>query len=140
MLFIIALLAIVTLLILFFQKNQLQKNVVIDSELIKETKYDILEPKFTINSNDQKIAITANEGNFINDDEILLRNQVIFKSDQFEIHSDDVFFDKKKQTARSKNDSIFFSEGTKIHSQGFDIIEQGNIIQFNGKTLLTLTK
>ena len=140
MLFIIALLVLITLLVLFVQKNLLEKKVVIDSELITETKYDILKPKFTINSNDQKIAITANEGNFINDDEILLRNQVIFKSDQFEIHSDDVFFDKKKQTARSKKDSIFLSKGTKIQSQGFDIIEEGNIIQFNGKTLLTLTK
>ena len=39
----------------------------------KINRSDITKPKFTINSENQKISISANEGNFLNNDEILLK-------------------------------------------------------------------
>ena len=47
---------------------------------------DILEPKFSINSKEQKISVTATEGNFLTEDEIALEKNVIFKSNKFKIN------------------------------------------------------
>jgi len=68
----------------------------------------------------------------------VLENDVVFKSDKFKIYSSKVLFDKKNQTAYSKNDSTFVSEGTTIKSKGFEIIDKGNTIQFYGKTKIIL--
>ncbi len=99
---------------------------------------DITKPKFTINSEDQKISISANEGNFINNNEILLKNDVVFESNKFTIYSDDVIFNKNDQTAASKVKSKFVSENTSILSDGFEIVDNGNQIKFNGKTTINL--
>tara|TARA_B110000438_G_scaffold282527_1_gene309668 strand:- start:28 stop:405 length:378 start_codon:yes stop_codon:yes gene_type:complete len=125
---------------MFFKKNYLDKKNDFYINYSKNSSYDILKPKFAINNLKEKINVTANEGNFINDDEILLKNNVLFKSSNFKIFSNDVTFDKRKQTANSKSDAIFIAEKTKIESKGFDIIDQGNIILFNGKTHLILSK
>ena len=105
-----------------------------------KTSYDILKPKFIINNSKEIINISANEGNFINENEILLQNEVLFESDKFKIFSNNVLFDKANQTANSKSDSIFVSNKTKIKSKGFNIVDQGNIIEFKGKTYLILSK
>jgi len=99
---------------------------------------DISEPKFSINSKEQKIYLTANEGNFLTEDEIVLEKNVIFKSDKFKIYTDNVIFNKKTLVASSQNNSKFISNNTSIDSAGFDIIENGNIINFKGKTKLIL--
>ena len=99
---------------------------------------DITKPKFTINSESQKISISANEGNFINNEEILLKNDVVFKSDKFTIYSDDVIFNKDEQTAKSLQESKFISKNTSISSNGFEIIDEGNKINFKGKTVIKL--
>ena len=99
---------------------------------------DISKPKFSINSNTQKISVTANEGNFLNKDEIVLEKNVIFKSNKFKIITDNVVFNKKTLVASSKDKSKFISNNTSIDSAGFDIIENGNIINFKGKTKLIL--
>ena len=99
---------------------------------------DITKPKFTINSEDQKISISANEGNFLNNNEILLKNDVVFESNKFTIYSDDVIFNKNDQTAASKVKSKFVSENTSILSDGFEIVDNGNQIKFNGKTTINL--
>ena len=99
---------------------------------------DISEPKFSINSNKQKISVTANEGNFLTEDEIILEKNVIFKSNKFKIYTDNVVFNKKTLVASSKDESKFISDNTSIDSAGFDIIENGNIINFKGKTKLVL--
>ena len=99
---------------------------------------DISKPKFSINSNTQKISVTASEGNFLNKDEIVLEKNVIFKSNKFKIITDNVVFNKKTLVASSKNESKFISNNTSIDSAGFDIIENGNIINFKGKTKLIL--
>ena len=80
----------------YVQQNH---SIKIESEFKKvniDNSYDILKPKFTINNNKQKIAVTANEGNFLNNDKILLQNNVLFESNNFKIYSDKVLFDKKK--------------------------------------------
>ena len=99
---------------------------------------DISEPKFSINSKKQKISVTANEGNFLTEDEIILEKNVIFKSNKFKIYTDNVVFNKKTLVASSKDESKFISDNTSIDSAGFDIIENGNIINFKGKTKLVL--
>ena len=99
---------------------------------------DISEPKFTINSKKQKISVTANEGNFLTENEIVLEKNVIFKSTKFKIYTDNVVFNKKTFVASSQDKSKFISKNTSIDSAGFDIIENGNIINFKGKTKLVL--
>ena len=61
-----------------------------------------------------------------------------FKSKNFKIYSDEVTFDRKEQIANSKKKSRFESDGTEIISEGFSILQQGDIILFNGKTSLIL--
>ena len=99
---------------------------------------DISEPKFSINSEEQKISVTAKEGNFLTEDEIALEKNVIFKSNKFKIYTDNVVFNKKTLVASSQDNSKFVSDKTSIDSAGFDIIENGNIINFKGKTKLVL--
>ena len=105
---------------------------------ISSTKSDIIKPKFSINSENQKIAVTAKEGNFISENIILLKKNVIFKSKKFKIMSDDVVFDKKYLTASSSQKSKFISKKTSILSDGFEIADNGNKINFNGKTILII--
>ena len=100
--------------------------------------FDIINPSFTINSNKERISIKAKKGNFINSDLILLEKNVSFKSSNFTIYSDRAIFDKKEQTAESKSDSVFESNKTEISSEGFKIIDQGEVIFFNGKTSLII--
>jgi len=105
---------------------------------INEKTSDISEPKFSINSKKQKITVTANEGNFLTENEIVLEKNVIFKSKKFKIYTDNVIFNKKTLVASSQDKSKFISNNTLIYSAGFDIIENGNIINFKGKTKLVL--
>jgi len=105
---------------------------------INNKKADITKPKFAISSDKQKISITAKEGFFLTNDKIKLEKNVIFKSSRFKILSDNVIFNKKNLVASSDHKSKFFSENASIDSVGFDIIENGNIINFKGKTKLIL--
>ena len=113
--------------------NNFQKKIEIN-----EKTSDISEPKFSINSKEQKISVTAKEGNFLTEDEIVLEKDVIFKSNKFKIYTDNVVFNKKTFVASSQDESKFISNNTSIDSAGFDIIENGNIINFKGKTKLVL--
>jgi|TARA_B110000438_G_scaffold277862_1_gene300857 hypothetical protein len=99
---------------------------------------DITNPKFSINGDKQKISITANAGNFITENEIKLEDNVIFMSKKFKIYGDNVIFNKINMIASSKDKSRFISNKTSIDSNGFEIIENGSIINFNGKTKLIL--
>ena len=118
----------------FFESNDNSEN----KFYINKKTSDILEPKFSINSKKQKISVTANEGNFLTEDEIVLEKNVIFKSNKFKIYTDNVVFNKKTFVASSQDKSKFISNNTSIDSAGFDIIENGNIINFKGKTKLVL--
>ena len=127
-------------LIFFFVKDEIFSKSEIKFDTISDNSFDILNPKFTINNANEIITIQAEKGNFLNKNNIVLENNVVFKSDKFKIYSSKVLFDKKNQTAYSKKNSTFISEGTTIESKGFEIIDKGNTIQFNGKTKLTLLK
>ena len=105
---------------------------------ISSSESDIIKPKFSINSENQKIAVTAKEGNFISENKILLKKDVIFRSKKFKIMSDDVVFDKKYLTASSSQKSKFIAKKTSIVSNGFEIFDNGNKINFNGKTILII--
>ena len=82
--------------------------------------------------------MTANEGNFLTEDEIALEKNVIFKSNKFKIYTDNVVFNKKTLVASSQDKAKFVSENTSINSAGFYIIENGNVINFKGRTKLVL--
>ena len=99
---------------------------------------DIAEPKFAINNETKKIYITASEGNFLNKDEVLLRNNVRFKSNNFSIETDKVVFNRNQQTAQSKTRSLFKSENITISSDGFNIYDKGNKIIFHGNSYIVL--
>ena len=130
---------IISIICFFVSFTYIQSKKIADIEIsINNKTADISKPKFSINSNKQKISVTASEGNFLTEDEIMLEKNVIFKSDKFKIYSDNVLFNKKSLIASSKNKSKFVSDKTSIDSNGFDIIENGNIINFKGKTKLIL--
>ena len=127
-------------LIFFFVKDEIFSKSEINFDTISDNSFDILNPKFTINNANEIITIQAEKGNFLNKNNIVLENNVVFKSDKFKIYSSKVLFDKKNQTAYSKKNSTFISEGTIIESKGFEITDKGNTIQFNGKTKIMLLK
>ena len=127
-------------LIFFFLKDSILLKSEIEFDIITDNSFDILNPKFTINNKNEIITVQAKKGNFLNKNNILLQNDVVFKSDKFKIYSSKVFFDKKNQTAYSKKNSTFISKGTTIESKGFEIMDKGNTIQFNGKTKIILLK
>ena len=127
-------------LVFFFVKEEILSKSKIKFDTISDNSFDILNPKFTINNANEIITIQAEKGNFLNNNNIVLENNVVFKSNKFKIYSSKVLFDKKNQTAYSKKNSTFISEGTTIESKGFEITDKGNIIQFNGKTKIMLLK
>ena len=63
---------------------------------------DITEPKFAIKSASRKIYITAKEGNFLNKNEILLNQNVKFKSNDFSIETQKVVFIETKKLPKVK--------------------------------------
>ena len=86
----------------------------------------------------KRIFITAEEGNFIDSDKILLKKNVKFKSNDFSIETENVIFDRNKQTAHSAERSYFKTNNATIISNGFDISEKGNKIVFFGKASIIL--
>ena len=130
------------ILILFiffiFSKQIIITNLKIKSAPTSLSNVDISEPKFVISNEKKKIYITAREGNFLNKDEILLKQNVRFKSNDFSIETDKVIFDRNKQTAKSESKSLFKSKNTTITSDGFNINEKGNKIIFYGNSYIIL--
>ena len=60
-------------------------NIILEDTVKSLSNADISEPKFAINNESKKIYITASQGNFINKDEVLLNENVRFKSNDFSI-------------------------------------------------------
>ena len=125
-------------LLLVFSKQISLINV--NSDVFKKNipNVDIEQPKFAINNEKKKIFITANEGNFLDNNNILLNKNVRFKSNDFSIETDKVIFNRKEQTANSNTNSLFKAVNTSISSEGFDIFDKGNKIIFYGKSLIVL--
>tara|TARA_B100000989_G_C19495642_1_gene451884 strand:- start:154 stop:507 length:354 start_codon:yes stop_codon:yes gene_type:complete len=108
------------------------------NDKFKLTNVDISEPKFAMNNAAKKIFITAEEGNFLNQNEVLLKKNVKFKSNDFSIETENVIFDRNKQTAHSNTKSLFKSKNTTISSDGFNIFDNGNKIIFHGNSFIVL--
>ena len=71
MLFFLTLVFLVTIL---YKKVNITKY---EEELLSiDPKFDIVNPSFTINNDNEKISVSANKGNFLNNDLILLKNNV----------------------------------------------------------------
>ena len=137
----ILLLSLITILtftlLILFEFYLFSKNNKVD-KIVNVSKSDITQPKFSINNEKEKIIVTANEGSFINNDKIMLMENVKFSSNQFTIKSDNVTFDRKQQTAQSMEKSVFRSKNTIITSEGFNIYDNGNKINFYGNTKIIL--
>ena len=125
-------------LIIIFYKQINISNIVSKNLEQRLNNIDISEPKFSINNKSKKIYVTAKEGNFLNEDEILLNKDVRFKSIDFSIETERVIFNRDKQTAKSKTKSLFKSKNTTISSEGFDIYDKGNKIIFYGNSFIIL--
>jgi len=130
---------LITIIIIFFSYSFIsnENTFPVITEL-PSSKSDIIKPKFSISGKNSEILITAKNGNFINEEKILLENNVKFKSKEFQLISDNVIFDRKNLIASSKNKSKFSSKNTSIISAGFDITDNGNIINFKGQTVLKI--
>ena len=132
-----ALAVIFFILIIFYEQTNLN-SFRFEEKTNSLSDADISEPKFAINNETKKIYITASEGNFLNKDEVLLRNNVRFKSNNFSIETDKVVFNRNQQTAQSKTRSLFKSENITISSDGFNIHDKGNKIIFHGNSYIIL--
>ena len=122
------LIIVFSFLIIIFSKQINIKNIDLKISEKILSNVDIAEPKFAISNDSRKIHITASEGNFLSKDEILLKDNVRFKSNDFSIETEKVIFDRNKQTAESKTKSLFTSKNTTISSDGFNIYDNGNKI------------
>jgi len=129
---------IIVIVNIFIQSIYFKNNITDNSINFKNSESDIIKPKFSISSNTRKIFITADEGSFLKEGEILLKKNVMFNANKFKIFSDNVRFNKKNQTASSITKSKFISNKTEIISEGFEINDFGNKINFNGKTILNI--
>ena len=72
-------------LIFFIVKDEILLKSEIEFDTIGNNSFDILNPKFTINNENGIITIQAENGNFLNQNNIVLENDVVFKSDKFKI-------------------------------------------------------
>ena len=124
--------------IIFYKQINLSNNIIIEDTINSLSNVDISEPKFAINNESKKIFITASRGNFINKDEVLLNENVRFKSNDFSIETEKVIFNRDKQTAKSKTKSMFKSKNATITSDGFNIHDKGNKIIFYGNSYIIL--
>ena len=125
-------------IIIFFKQINLNNNIILEDSVKNSSNADISEPKFAINNESKKIYITASQGNFINKDEVLLNENVRFKSNDFSIETEKVIFNRDKQTAKSKTKSMFKSKNATITSDGFNIHDKGNKIIFYGSSYIIL--
>ena len=122
--------------VLFNYFSSLEKNLLSNQSIIPNV--DITEPRFAINNSNQKILVSAKEGNFLDDSRILLNKNVLFKSNDFVIKTDKVIFNRLDETAISKTKSTFITNNTKINSEGFNIYDNGKKIKFYGNSVIIL--
>ena len=124
--------------IFFTYKFMISSENKLTKQNLEISNVDIKEPKFAISNSSKKIFVTAREGNYLSENNVILRNDVKFTSENFTIETDNVTFNRKNQTAHSKNKSIFKSKKTVILSEGFDIFDNGNKINFYGNSRVIL--
>ena len=138
LIFILGLVILIFFLFVIFTKQISLLNIKPEINKIRISNADIEKPKFAINNESKKIFITANEGNFLDKNKILLNKNVRFKSNDFSIETEKVIFNRSEQTAQSKTKTYFKAENITISSDGFDIFEKGNKIVFYGNSFVIL--
>ena len=138
LIFILGLVILIFFLFVIFTKQINLLYIKPDINKMRISNADIEKPKFAINNESKKIYITANEGNFLDKNKILLNKNVRFKSNDFSIETEKVIFNRSEQTAQSKTKTYFKAENTTISSDGFDIFEKGNKIVFYGNSFVIL--
>ena len=138
LIFILGLVILIFFLFVIFTKQINLLYIKPDINKMRISNADIEKPKFAINNETKKIYITANEGNFLDKNKILLNKNVRFKSNDFSIETEKVIFNRSEQTAQSKTKTYFKAENTTISSDGFDIFEKGNKIVFYGNSFVIL--
>ena len=138
LIFILGLVILIFFLFVIFTKQINLLYIKPDINKIRISNADIEKPKFAINNESKKIYITANEGNFLDKNKILLNKNVRFKSNDFSIETEKVIFNRSEQTAQSKTKTYFKAENTTILSDGFDIFDKGNKIVFYGNSFVIL--
>ena len=135
---IISIILFITFILFFFLKFYFENDFKLIEAEINISNADITDPKFAINNSSQKILVSAKEGNFLDENTILLRKNVKFKSNNFSIETENVIFNRNKQTAQSKTKSFFKSKNATISSDGFNIDDNGNRIIFFGNSYIVL--
>ncbi len=138
LIFILGLVILIFFLFVIFTKQINLLYIKPDINKMRISNADIEKPKFAINNESKKIYITANEGNFLDKNKILLNKNVRFKSNDFSIETEKVIFNRSEQTAQSKTKTYFKAENTTILSDGFDIFDKGNKIVFYGNSFVIL--
>ena len=138
LIFFLGLLILVLFILLILSKQFNYITINPEKYISSISNVDIEQPKFFISNESKKIYITANEGNFLDKNKILLKKNVRFKSNDFIIETERVIFNRNEQTAQSKNKTFFSAENTKISSDGFDIFDKGNKIFFYGNAFVIL--
>ena len=138
LIFILGLIILILFLFVIFTKQINLLYIKPDKDKMRISNADIEKPKFAINNETKKIYITANEGNFLDKNKILLNKNVRFKSNDFSIETEKVIFNRSEQTAQSKTKTYFKAENITISSDGFDIFEKGNKIVFYGNSFVIL--
>ena len=138
LIFFLGLLILVLFILLILSKQFNYITISPEKYISSISNVDIEQPKFFISNESKKIYITANEGNFLDDNKILLNKNVRFESNDFSIETEKVIFNRIEQTAKSNSKSLFTAENTTISSDGFNIIDKGGKIVFHGNSLVTL--
>ncbi len=138
LIFFLGLLILVLFILLILSKQFNYITINPEKYISSISNVDIEQPKFFISNESKKIYITANEGNFLDDNKILLNKNVRFESNDFSIETEKVIFNRIEQTAKSNSKSLFTAENTTISSDGFNIIDKGGKIVFHGNSLVTL--
>ena len=138
LIFFLGLLILVLFILLILSKQFNYITINPEKYISSISNVDIEQPKFFISNESKKIYITANEGNFLDDNKILLNKNVRFESNDFSIETEKVIFNRIEQTAKSNSKSLFTADNTTISSDGFNIIDKGGKIVFHGNSLVTL--
>tara|TARA_B110000014_G_C19978639_1_gene506704 strand:+ start:182 stop:625 length:444 start_codon:yes stop_codon:yes gene_type:complete len=134
----IAFFSIIIFIIIFYLYSQIEK----DEEIIKtdyKADIDIINPRFTKEKKDKEnVEVVAKKASYLSKNRMFLEGEVNYKSNEFTLKSDMVNFNQLNFDASSKQKTYFKSKKMSIESEGFEVINKGDIISFMGKCLIKI--
>ena len=112
-------------------------------EIVNNIEYkadvDIINPRFTKEkSNKENLEVIAKKASFLSKNKMFLEGNVKFKSNDFILESDMVNFNQLSFNASSNQKTFFKSKKLEINSNGFQVTNKGDIINFKGKSSITI--